>query len=87
MHDFALYKKNSLPLQAESTCCKADSGYLGLNKLHFNAQVPKKSSKHHPLTAQQKVSNHQLSSERMLANRARDRLDQALPHSRGEIPQ
>ena len=66
MHDFALYKQNSLPMQPERTCFKADSGYLGVGKLHANSQVPQKSSKHHPLTPEQKASNHQLSSQRML---------------------
>mgnify|MGYP001605826246 FL=1 len=44
----------------------ADSGYQGLKKLHANSELPKRNSKKHPLTKQEKKQNHQISSERVL---------------------
>jgi len=43
----------------------ADSGYQGLKKLHANTELPKRNSKKHPLTKQEKKQNHQISSERV----------------------
>ncbi len=48
------------------TKCLADSGYLGITKLHGNSQIPHKRSKLHPLTDQQKQENRQLSRERFV---------------------
>lgn len=44
----------------------ADSGYQGLKKLHANSALPKRNSKKHPLTKQERKQNHQISSERVL---------------------
>lgn len=44
----------------------ADSGYQGLKKLHANSELPKRNSKKHPLTKQEKRQNHQISSQRVL---------------------
>ena len=52
-HDFALFKDSRLAL-APSLELLADTGYLGINKLHSNSQTPHKNSKHHPLTCEQK---------------------------------
>jgi transposase len=64
MQDFALYKKSrtGMPLQ---TLCLADSGYQGLDKQHPNSQTPKKKSKHHPLTDQEKARNREISRQRI----------------------
>lgn len=43
-----------------------DTGFLGLQKLHSNTSMPKKSSKKHPLTEAEKATNKKLSSERVL---------------------
>lgn len=43
-----------------------DTGFLGLQKLHPNTSMPKKSSKKHPLTETDKAINKKLSSERVL---------------------
>jgi hypothetical protein len=43
-----------------------DTGYLGLKKIHLNADMPTKGSKNHPLTKDQKIQNQKLSSERVL---------------------
>jgi len=42
-----------------------DTGYLGMQKLHVNTSMPKKKSKKHPLTLQERLNNKLLSSERV----------------------
>jgi hypothetical protein len=63
-NDFALFKQSRTPLLAAELCL-GDSGYQGLDKLHKNSQTPKKKSKHHPLSAEEKASNRQLSQGRI----------------------
>jgi hypothetical protein len=63
-HDFHLFKESRSVLSAQ-ICSLADSGYLGITKLHKNSQIPAKKSKLHPLTKEQKTYNHKLSSERI----------------------
>ena len=41
-----------------------DTGYLGLQKMHANTSIPKKSSTKNPLTAADKKENRKLASER-----------------------
>ena len=43
-----------------------DTGFLGLQKIHSNTSMPKKKSKKHPLTINDKKRNKKLSSERIL---------------------
>lgn len=43
-----------------------DSGYQGLQKIHTNTDLPKKKTKNHPLTKEDKRKNKQLSSNRVL---------------------
>jgi IS5 family transposase len=64
-HDFRLLLRTRLPLLL-GTECLADSGYLGLAKCHKNSRLPRKKSKHHPLTDEQKAANRQLSRERIV---------------------
>ena len=64
-HDFKLFSNSRLAM-ATKTKCLADSGYLGIAKLHANSQIPHKKSKRHPLTKEQKQENRQLSRERFL---------------------
>jgi hypothetical protein len=66
----------------------ADTGYMGIQKIHANSQIPAKKSKLHPLTPEQKASNRTLASQRIfceyvigrskvfhnLSNRYRNRL-------------
>ena len=65
MHDFKLFQQSRLPLPKQTECL-ADSGYLGLVKLHANSRLPHKKSKLHPLTDEQKAENRQLASERFV---------------------
>ena len=44
----------------------ADSGYLGINRIHLNSQIPKKSSKKNPLSKTDKRNNQALSSRRIV---------------------
>jgi transposase len=62
--DFALFKESKVAL-APSTLCLADSGYQGLDKRHSNSRTPKKRSKHHPLTGEEKASNREISRQRV----------------------
>ena len=73
MHDFKLFKK-SQTIFPDQTQCLADSGYLGLNRLHANSQIPHKKSKLHPLSEEQKAQNRQLSAKRIVAEHIMCRL-------------
>jgi len=64
-HDFKVFKKSKLPLN-EKTKAKLDSGYQGVQQLHSNSEIPKKSSKKKPLTAKDKAANRKLARERVM---------------------
>ena len=63
-HDFTLFKRSGAAL-AEGTGCLADSGYQGIRKLHANSCIPKKFSKHHPLTPDDRLYNRALARQRI----------------------
>ena len=63
-HDYRLFKENYAGI-AQGILCLADTGYLGINKLHTNSQIPAKKSKLHPLTPEQKAANRELASKRI----------------------
>ena len=52
---------------------EADSGYLGLVQIHANSLLPKKRSKNHPLTRQERRNNPFLKRFRILSKRYRNR--------------
>lgn len=64
-HDYHLYKQSRLPL-----CPKikiyADTGYLGLEKVHNNSEIPKKRSKKKPLSKEEKGENRKKSKIRVV---------------------
>ena len=64
-HDFKLFKNSKVRLKEETETI-VDTGYLGMNKLHSNTNMPKKKSKNHPLTPEDKKRNRELSRERVL---------------------
>ena len=64
-HDFRMFKESNVPF-SERTLVLADSGYLGLDKIHENCQIPAKNSKLHQLTKEQKKYNRALSRKRIL---------------------
>ena len=63
-HDFALFKKSKTALLV-SIAALTDSGYQGINKLHANSETPKKKSKKHPLTDEEKAVNRDISLRRI----------------------
>ena len=64
-HDFKLLKESKVHVR-ESTLLLTDTGYLGLQKEHDKTSMPKKKSKHYPLTREDKKRNSELSSQRVL---------------------
>jgi hypothetical protein len=72
-HDFRLFKDNYAGMAAHIYCL-ADTGYLGLTKLHASSQIPAKKSKLHPLTAEQKSANRDLARRRIFCEHVIGRL-------------
>lgn len=64
VHDFKLFKDSKI-LFGKNQKILADSGYLGIKKLHKNAETPKKNTKLHPLSKADKRSNKALSARRI----------------------
>ena len=64
VHDFELFKRSKLCLHP-STEALVDLGYLGILKIHGNGRIPYKSSKHQPLTKQQRRFNKEHSQRRI----------------------
>lgn len=65
MHDFKLFKQSRLPIKKEINI-KVDTGYLGVSSLHANTDIPKKKTKLHPLTKEDKVANKLKASARII---------------------
>ena len=63
-HDFRLFKESRTHVLPE-TLLQADTGYLGLANLHANSSLPRKRSKKHPLTKQERQENRAISSQRI----------------------
>ena len=68
-HDFRLFKDSHVHVRAE-TLLETDTGYQGLVQLHTNSLLPKKRSKNHPLTKQQRKENHDISCKRIFVEHA-----------------
>ena len=68
-HDFQLLKESRTHVRAE-TVLQADTGYLGLAQIHANSLLPKKRSKNHPLTDQERKSNREVSRKRIFVEHA-----------------
>ena len=64
-HDFKILKQSNLKIN-EDAHIKTDKGFIGIKELFPKAQVPHKSSKHHPLSKAQKQDNRQLAKERII---------------------
>lgn len=64
-HDFKILKESGLEKGAGAQI-KTDKGFIGIKELFPNSEVPHKSSKHHPLTREQKQYNRQLARERII---------------------
>jgi hypothetical protein len=64
-HDFRLFKESNVRFQTKSKML-TDTGYQGIQKLHANSDLPKKKTKKHPLSKEERQQNKQLSSQRVL---------------------
>ena len=59
-HDYNLFKQSTSEIEKETTFV-ADSGYQGLSNIFTNSTTPKKKSKNHPLSEEDKDSNYLIS--------------------------
>ena len=64
-HDFKILKDSNLKINQDAQI-KTDKGFIGIKELFPKSQVPHKSSKHHPLSKEQKQYNRQLATERII---------------------
>ena len=64
-HDFKLYKQSGIHIHKEKEVL-VDKGYLGIQQLHGNSRIPKKSSKNHSLTKQEKSNNKTINQKRIV---------------------
>jgi hypothetical protein len=64
-HDFRLFKESKTHIHS-TIAILTDTGYQGLQKIHFKTQMPKKRSKKNPLTQEDRKNNQKLSKERVL---------------------
>jgi len=72
-HDFRLFKESYAGIH-HHILCFADTGYLGINKLHTNSHVPAKKSKLLPLTSEQNAANRELAKQRIFCEHVIGRL-------------
>lgn len=64
-HDFKLFQQSKVRVKQE-TVLETDTGFLGIIKFHANSVLPKKKSKKHPLSKEDKQRNREISSSRVL---------------------
>ena len=64
-HDFKLFQQSRVRAKPE-TVIETDTGFLGIASIHKNSVLPKKRSKKHSLSREDKKRNRQISSERVL---------------------
>jgi len=64
-HDFRLFKESKTRIHPK-IASMTDTGFLGIDKLHSNAVLPKKRSKKNPLTREDRAANRAISSARAL---------------------
>lgn len=63
-HDFKLFKNSGVHVKRD-TYLEGDTGYTGMENFHRNALVPKKRSKKHPLSKEEKRNNRAISRVRI----------------------
>jgi hypothetical protein len=63
-HDFRLFKESRVHCHA-NTKLLVDTGYQGITKIHANSELPKKRSKKHPLTKEDKQNNRRIARQRV----------------------
>ena len=68
-HDFQLFKDSRTYVRSD-TALGADTGYQGLAQMHANSFLPKKRSKNHPLSKQERKENREISRKRIFVEHA-----------------
>lgn len=63
-HDWKLFEKSQVRL-AKEVGMKGDSGYQGMQKKHGKVLIPKKNTKLHKLTKEERRANRELSKKRI----------------------
>jgi len=63
-HDLRLLRESKTPIHAETELL-ADAGYQGIHHQHALTRTPKKASKNHPLTDDQRTDNRHLARVRL----------------------
>ena len=63
-HDFHLFKR-TFEGCPENVTITVDLGYIGIDKIHINSRIPKKNSKKHKLTEEEKAYNKELAKDRI----------------------
>ena len=63
-HDFHLFKR-TFEGSPKNITYTVDLGYVGIDKLHANSRIPKKNSKKHKLTEEDKEYNKELAKDRI----------------------
>ena len=63
-HDFKLFKESDVHA-GENTEFETDTGYIGITAIHPNSLLPKKRSKNHPLTKEERRNNRIISGKRI----------------------
>ena len=66
MHDFNLFKKSNATKKILMSRVLADLGYVGIDKICPNSEIPNKKTKKKPLTKEEKKENRELSSKRII---------------------
>jgi hypothetical protein len=66
VHDFKLFKDTIGKAVDPLIMIQADLGYLGIEGLHANSQIPKKESKYHKLSKRELAYNKQLAKKRVV---------------------
>ena len=64
VHDFKLFYESNLHF-SKDVLLIADKGYLGIKRIHSNSLIPKKSTKKHKLTKEEKKYNSIISKRRI----------------------
>lgn len=65
-HDFRIFKESHTHIHPKIKSV-TDTGYQGISRLHANSELPKKRTKHKPLTQEDKQTNRVISKERVLS--------------------
>ncbi|WP_456833628.1 transposase family protein [Deinococcus sp. UYEF24] len=63
-HDLRLLRESKTPIHPETELL-ADAGYQGIHHQHAFTRTPKKASKHHPLTDDQRTGHRHLARVRL----------------------